>query len=168
MCLQLLATTTSWMRQHNVAPTCCPFSTGIDTHVNMSEKLQNSWSQAESVFGTAGAQWVKHPSFSPLHYTMQQPTAGVESFSDVTNPLTICGSCSEIACCPRHPLWNPEQRCWSRFWSHRQSCTWQRTRKRVWVVLPLYFQKFQSVSSLLQSRCAHSIEISRLAGNIVF
>ena len=57
MCSQLLATTTSCMRQHNVAPTCWQFSTGFDTHVNLSELLQNSWSEAESVPNTAGVKW---------------------------------------------------------------------------------------------------------------
>ena len=51
---RLLATTTSWLRQHNIAPMCGQFSTGFDTHMNLSELLQNSWSEAESVLGTAG------------------------------------------------------------------------------------------------------------------
>ena len=62
MCSQLLATTTSWMHQHNVALTCWQFSTGPDTHVNLSELLQNSWSEAESILNTAGAKWVKRTS----------------------------------------------------------------------------------------------------------
>ena len=56
---QLLATTTSWMCQLKVAPTCWQFSTGFDTHVILSELLQNSWSKAESVLSTAGVKWVK-------------------------------------------------------------------------------------------------------------
>lgn len=62
LCSQLSATTTSWMHQHNVALTCWQFSTGPDTHVNLSELLQNSWSEAESILNTAGAKWVKRTS----------------------------------------------------------------------------------------------------------
>ena len=49
------------MRQHNVAPTYWQFSNSFDTHVNLSELLQNSWSEAESVLSTAGVKAVKNP-----------------------------------------------------------------------------------------------------------
>ena len=35
------------------------FSTGFDTHTNLSELLQNSWSEAESVLSAARVKWVK-------------------------------------------------------------------------------------------------------------
>ena len=39
---------------NSVAPTCWQFSIGFDTHVNLSELPQNSWSEAEGVLSTAG------------------------------------------------------------------------------------------------------------------
>ena len=69
-CPQLLATTTSCMCQHNVTPTCWQFSTGFDTHINLSELLQNSWSEAERVLSTAGGKWVKRRNAENSHVVL--------------------------------------------------------------------------------------------------